>query len=309
LNARPGTVVGDEKMTTTMTLTVLAVLAVLAATARTMSIITDTHKFLERIVNDDQHWAPVLDARVKIDTAVLSPSALALLRGLDAIQPEHDEARRARIMWRPSSSKAPADDAAVVTVNALEVIVEAVTVHFYEGGAMDLAMSVFASVIRCNALLPIAIQVRAVGVIGGRADAAMLMAVLKNLITYVNKVTRLKDPLTAEPELYAKWLTAIGHIGTDDAAAAVDMSAMSRLLQDHLHAACIMDDDGAQDVQEDEAKTTFDAAQAKLDEFVKNIKVDTMDIQIWHYVLAINQVLSMANQSVFGEYDADGPAE
>lgn len=261
------------------------------------SIIKDTSGFLERIVNDDQHWAHVLDVPVKIDTAVLSLSALNVLYGLKAIGPEHEKARGLRIVRRSPSSKSLADvvnDAAVVTVTALDVIVEATTMHYHEGGALELAMSALASAVRCNMLPPIAAQVRAVG---QQMDPDKLTTVLKNLMGYMDKLARFKDPLTVESKLYTEWLNVVGRVGSDDAA--VDTSVMSDLLHGHLRAACDPGD-VAQDAQEEEATTKFNAAQERLDELTRDFKLGAMGDRIWHDVLDIRQVLSTVNGPVFG---------
>lgn len=256
----------------------------------------DARRFMTTIVNEDRYWADTLDVAVRIDTKLLGRSAVELLQDLGAVEPKRDG----------GGSDAP-PSTTVVTAIALDVIVEAVTVRYHNSDAVQLAMSVFVSAIKCHALRLIAAQVNAIGAAGNERleeKITWLTAVLSNLISYMDKLARLRDPLTGVSDLYAEWLKVIG--GTtppggdsgDGGPSVANTDRMSRLIDDEANGACEANTSGWQRVEGD-GGVTFAETQERLDKFLGDLKIGAMGDRIWEDVLNVRELLSVVNPALF----------
>lgn len=229
-------------------------------------VMADRRSFVFRVMQDDDTWKPHLRVGIKINTnAVQSNTVSGILLELSS-------GRQGSTAW---------SDGIVNITTALAVVANVVTRHFAENEALDFALSVIASAIRCRTLSNIAIQLRAI-IATPEADREQLIACIRHtLIAYADKLARLNEPLNVESEIFYGWEAAIRYATNDTT------TPVQRLVDEALLSRCEINDDvtktslrsiAVKNVESlSDPKETFYKLQNELTEMFNDIPVHTMD--------------------------------
>lgn len=279
---------------------VLAMMAVTAAQwmcAAGYMIIVDNRKFMRELMEQDQRWMPYLNVAVKVDTTMLAEAARNLLIGVN------------------SGQLTPAADQ-TVTVNALDVIADVVSVHYEEGNAFDFGMSVIASAVRCTVLKDISLQLRAVSEYPALQEgddderSTWIDNTWTNLTNYMDRLARLKEQLASETQMYNMWMTALldttphnapGETPAQSATVRIgDLTPMRTFVHQILESECVPSTADANGATERFGQGTEDwttsagikeimaRSQERLDRIFDELTFSTMEIDQWFDVLNVN---------------------
>lgn len=270
-------------------------------------IMYDSREFLMNVMENDEFWFPYLAVKIKINTAVVSTAALNVLKDLNTYAPQPgDEPLDRPHRSKPNGRKRKRNKRAaramqrsiglqpVVTAVALHVIADVVTGHHEESDATEFGLSALASAVKCNVMQHLVLQLQSVRLTPA-ADtyekSVRLVAIWKNLVAYLDKLGRLKEPLNAEATLYQEWEKAAKEVAKGETT--IHLEHVQRMVQDNLKSSCdtstieqILAELGFDMYTEnwdspDGVKAIFDKSRRMLDNMFRELPISTMGSELW----------------------------
>lgn len=299
----------------------------------------DAPSFVFEVMKNDDLWKEKLSVYVKVDTAMVPVAAKNVLKELGAGTTDQPAATadnsQPAAVDEPQPAAAAADDSqpatetrpeagrtSVVTVNALLVVAKVVLSYHQESEALEMAMSVIASSVKCNALQYVSVQLRAVDIMMSAADfdreviAQRISDVWNTLLSYLDKLSQLKEPLGVESEMYREWETVAVNWSAPKAvaiAATELFQKIRKLMDDSLSATCqhsayeqyearlgLNPETENWDSPEGVA-AIFNKCQDALDTMFGTIPISTIDLKLWNEFLDKSEKLNQVMHSQAAE--------
>lgn len=272
------------------TAAVVAALQLLSSWAGAGLMMSDPRAFVESMVENDLLWADQLDVNVKVDTALVTPAAMAVLRKLNVVD------GAGRPLQPAAGKKAPPT---VATVNALTVVVEVACVRAHQGDAVEFALAVAASAFKCRTLPLVLAQTLAIDATVQYRVAANFQrprAVWDTLGRYLDKLSGYRESLRTVAEMHRLWATVVKQtlppLPGNEHGTMGDAARFRGLVEDALRVTC--DPSAAAAVYErldvggpetwdtaDATKAAYEGAQHELDDTMDRLPVSTMDRKLW----------------------------
>lgn len=247
-------------------------------------IMYNAQDFVAEVMQNDLLWAPYLNVNVNLDLNAVSYTGQRIIHDLSVVE-------------QPAAATAAGQH--VTRVHALTVVARVVTSHFHESDALELALVVIASAVKCNTLQYLAMQVREVrGTEEEPAptDVERLLIVWDTMVQYLDKLARLKEPLTDEAPMYREWEAVVRSSGTGTSKYA-ELAPFAEIVGKKLESTCAdpvkveffetlkHDSEIENEGSSDSAQTVFARSQNELKKMFEVLPVSTMDGSLWDVYL------------------------
>jgi len=257
-----------------------------------------------------------LDVGIKIQPKTLSAAAKEVLLKLKVIKAmsksKVDPTQEQEPEYEPKPKPEPEHEQSkviaeeehdVVVAKALHIVVDVASNYNKQSITLDFALDAIASAIKCNTLMYILLQLKAI------KDANKLQNeiiktqphdVWDTLIQVLDKVAVLKDSIKDEFDLYRQWKIVASQVNNKDLPPS--FTFFEKLVEKMLGESCELNkiEHIEEHIQLDHVETwdtfnktmnTFARLQTLLKQMFNDMPISTMDMKVWKHFLNKNEFL------------------